>query len=157
MWVTCYTDASFGKSGARWAVWLRSEQGRIVQSGHCPSFVTTSTNAELAAIVIGMRLAVTEWGPQVAVIDVRSDCVAAMALASGSGRARCLAAKRLQLAAREMVRRHRLELRCRWVKAHQDPGASRAAYINDYCDQLARTHGRPPRPRRRAPRRHPSG
>jgi ribonuclease HI len=141
--VTCYTDASFsrltgGQSRGRWAVWLRSDEGRLVRSGKCPDYVVTSTNAELSAILAAVHLGVTSWAGA-RVLLVRSDCLAALALADGSGRARDLAAQRMQKRIHSMVERSGVELRCRWVKAHQDSSTSREAYLNNACDRLARS------------------
>jgi ribonuclease HI len=136
--VTCYTDASFSESrGARWAVWLRSDEGRIVRSGRCPDYVVTSTNAELSAILAGVHLALSRW-VATRVILVRSDCKTALALADGSGRARDPAAQRLHGKIQGLLARAGVEIRCGWVKAHQPSATSRAAFLNNACDRLAR-------------------
>jgi ribonuclease HI len=139
MWVTCYTDASFVPCrGARWAVWLRCDFGRLKRSGACSDTIRTSTNAELAAIAAGVQLALKTWGNRVEVVDVHSDCRAALAIAEGSGRARCATAQELHERIQRQLRRHDAELKCGWVKAHQPSGASRAAFLNNQCDAMAR-------------------
>lgn len=139
MVVTCYTDASFAPGrGARWAIWLRCDDGRLVRSGACSESIRTSTNAELAAIATGVQLALATWGDSVCVIDVHSDCRAALAIADGSGRARNPTALRLHQRIQRQLRQHDVTLRCGWVKGHQPSGASRAAFLNNQCDALAR-------------------
>ena len=139
MWVTCYTDASFvPRRGARWAVWLRCDNGRLRRSGACPDTIKTSTNAELAAIAAGIQLALRTWGDTIDVIDVRSDCRAALAIAEGTGRARSVTAQQLHDRIHRQLRKHDVELKVGWVKAHQPSGASRAAFLNNQCDAMAR-------------------
>jgi hypothetical protein len=122
-------------------VWLRTEHGRLKRSGACSDSIRTSTNAELAAIAAGIQLALRTWGDTVQVIDVRSDCRAALAIAEGTGRARNATALQLHERIQRQLRQHAVELRCGWVKAHQPSGASRAAFLNNQCDAMAR--GRP--------------
>jgi len=63
MWVTAYTDASFQPDVNRggWAVWLRSERGRVIRSGQCPSTISDSMCAELYAIIMAIELTLAEW------------------------------------------------------------------------------------------------
>ncbi|KYF56623.1 hypothetical protein BE08_42920 [Sorangium cellulosum] len=79
-WVTCYTDASFGPSGAGWAVWARCVEGRVVRRGACPGYVTSSLEAELAAIFAGVFVACRTWGARIRGVVVRTDCQAAIHL-----------------------------------------------------------------------------
>ena len=147
MWVTCYTDASFAPvRGGRWAVWLRCDRGRLKRSGACPDVIRTSTTAELAAIAAGVQLALRTWGHHVQVIDVHSDCRAAIAIAEGTGRARDPTALQLYERIQRQLREHDAKLKLGWVKAHQPSGASRAAFLNNQCDAMAR--GRTRRRRR---------
>jgi len=113
-----------------------------VRSGPCPTYVTTSTSAELAAIWAAIDLALDEWGGEIETIGVKSDCRAALAMADGSGRARSNAAQQLQRRIHKLLRAHQVELRCDWVKAHQEPGSGKEAYLNNQCDQLARARRR---------------
>lgn len=144
MWVTCYTDASFTKrTGGSWAVWLRSERGRVVRSGKCPSYVRCSSAAELAAIYAGVFLAVREWGPSVRGLWLRSDSQDALRLADAAARPpRNPGLRILQQKLRTLVADHDLSLECRWVKGHQPRTASTAAWLNVQCDKLARRRTR---------------
>jgi ribonuclease HI len=138
MWVTCYADASYTrKTGAAWAVWLRSDRGRIVKSGPCPSYVTDSTCAELAAIFAGVFLALRAW-PGTRGVLVRSDCQSALALADPAAKlARKHANRTLQQKLRELVAESSIELSFRWVKGHQPATAGTAAWLNRSCDKRA--------------------
>jgi ribonuclease HI len=139
MWVTCYTDASFvPRRGGRWAVWLRCDSGRLKRSGACSDAIRTSTNAELAAIAAGIQLALRTWGGTIRGIEVRCDCRAALAIAEGSGRARNPTAQQLHNRIQRQLREYDVTLKCGWVKAHQPSGASRAAFLNNQCDAMAR-------------------
>jgi ribonuclease HI len=139
MWVTCYADASYSeRAGGAWAVWLRSERGRIVRSGACPRYVCDSTLAEFAAIYAGVYLALAEWAPSVRGIFVRSDCQGALLLASPTGAtARTRRGRKLQRRLFRLIEEHAVELSCRWVRGHQPRTAGTAAWLNDQCDRMA--------------------
>jgi ribonuclease HI len=139
MWVTCYTDASYSdRDGGAWAVWLRSDRGRIVRSGTCPQYVTDSTCAELSAIFAGVFLAVRTW-PDTHALLVCSDSQSALALAHPEAkRARKAANRKLQDKLQELLRQRKIELCFRWVKGHQPARAGTAAWLNRSCDKRAR-------------------
>ncbi len=139
MVVTCFSDASFSlERGGRWAVLLRSSDELVVRSGACARDVRTSTNAELAAIAAAVQLALQTWGDRVQVIEMRSDCRAALAMAEGSGKARNPTATRLSQKIRRQLVAHDAVLRCQWVKGHQPSGKSRSAFLLNQCDAMAR-------------------
>ncbi|MCG8424032.1 MAG: RNAse HI domain-containing protein [Proteobacteria bacterium] len=140
VWVTCYTDASWSpRKGGGWAVWLRSGQGRIVRRGPCPPYVTSSYEAELAAIFAGIYLAANAWGALVRGITVYSDCRAALEILTPEARPARAMAGRLQGKIRGLLNRYAVELETRWVKGHQPISAGTAAYLNRQCDRLANT------------------
>src|SRR5438309_4046837 len=78
MWVTAYTDASYRPISRErrraeraagipshpggWAVWVRSDLGRIVRNGPCPDFVHDSNSAELYAVYMAVKLTIETWG-----------------------------------------------------------------------------------------------
>jgi len=140
MWVTCYADASYSKrKGGGWAVWLRSDQGRVVRDGHCPAYVKSSIHAELAAIYAGMFLAVCTWGEHVEGITVNSDSSVALDLVDcHADLSADPSARRLQERIRALVEKRSLKIERRWVKAHRDPEVGTAAYLNHQCDRRAR-------------------
>ncbi len=135
--MTCYTDASFRRDKGRWAIWLRSDRGRIVKSGACPDYVKTSGAAELAAIYAAIYVAIRMWGDEVSGVLVRSDCQTAQDWLEGRARARQKDARRLISLTESLLREHGVELRCRWVRGHQPRKRSTEAYLNDACDRLA--------------------
>lgn len=137
MWVTCYTDASFRRGSGRWAVWIRSDRGRIVKAGACPDYVNEPGSAELAAIYAAIYLAIAAWGDDVSVVLIRSDCLNAQDWLEGRARARRKDARRLIALTKALLRKHDVELRCRWVRGHQPRERSTEAYLNDACDRLA--------------------
>jgi ribonuclease HI len=140
MWVTCYTDASYspGRGGA-WAAWLRSERGRVVRHGRCPAYVKDSNAAELAAIYAGVFLAVRTWGSEVGGVLVCSDSQGALSLASREHPlSRKAANRRLQERLRHLAIERDLALDLRWVRGHQPLRSSTGAYLNGWCDRLAR-------------------
>jgi hypothetical protein len=148
MLATCYVDASFHPTrGASWGVWIRSDLGRIVRFGRCPEYVRNSTAAELAAVFAAISLAVLHWGDHLGLLHVRSDCQTALALAEGSARTKEPGTRRLQNKISALLQERGIELRCTWVRGHQPPATSTAAYLNDCCDKLARgAQGLPERP-----------
>ncbi len=140
MWVTCYTDASYSpRKGGGWAVWLRSDQGRVVREGRCPGYVKNSTHAELAAMFAGVLLALRSWGSQVEGVTLHSDSRGALAaLAGDMPLAKDRAVRRLQEKLRALISAHGLVLEGRWVKAHLPATTSTAAFLNGKCDEAAR-------------------
>lgn len=64
MWVTVYTDASHcpDTGVATWSFWARSEHGRIVKDGRCPSFVSDSNSAEMMAVYKATVAILRKWG-----------------------------------------------------------------------------------------------
>ncbi len=148
MHVTCYTDASFStRQGGAWAVWVRSDRGRIVRRGRCPAWVRDPNLAELAAIYAGVYLALTRWRGSVRHVLVRSDSQWAVAVAAGEAtKPPRKPARRLQRKLRALVEEHGASLECRWVPGHRPRQESTAAYLNDACDRLAK-EARTRRPR----------
>ncbi|WP_437934580.1 RNase H family protein [Sorangium sp. So ce341] len=162
-WVTCYTDASFGRSGAGWAVWARCVEGRVVRSGACPGYVTSSLEAELAAIFAGVFVACRTWGARIGGVVVRTDCQAAILLLTTDAvrprtQKRWPGAMRLRAKILALVKERGIDLELRWVMGHQ-ASHSVQAYLNRACDELAAAArgvacGPPGAPaRRRRPRR----
>ncbi len=140
MWVTLYTDASWhpGRREGGWAVWARSELGRIVRSGACPSYTQSAAHAELAAVYAGIFLVVKKWGEQVEGIQVRSDNQQALeAVQRGAAPAKDPVMRHLQQMIEELVR-GRVYLRPRWVKGHRNPNGDVTAWLNAHCDREAK-------------------
>ncbi|WP_437630575.1 hypothetical protein [Sorangium sp. So ce854] len=54
--------------------------GRVVRRGACPGYVTSSLEAELAAVFAGVFVACRTWGARVGGVVVRTDCQAAIHL-----------------------------------------------------------------------------
>ena len=144
MRVTCYTDASWSeRDGGAWAVWIRSDAGRIVRQGLCPPWVRDSTLAELSAIYAALYLSVRAWGGAVREVLVVSDSRDALRFAAeDTPPARGQRARALQRKIRELAEAHGVVLLGRWVKAHQRGTADTAAYLNNECDRLAKRRRR---------------
>ena len=138
MWVTIYTDAGYRPMGDQrggWAVWIRSELGRIVKAGPCPDYICGSLEAEVCAIYCGLHLATKAW-PEATAFLVRTDCQGACF----DPRSRRYAeddnaalARLCRLMSETLGRRI---LRHKWVKGHQKNN-SMQAYLNRQCDLLA--------------------
>ncbi|WP_437730748.1 RNase H family protein [Sorangium sp. So ce1335] len=140
-WVTCYTDASFGPSGAGWAVWARCVEGRVVRRGACPAYVTSSLEAELAAIFAGVFVAYRTWGARIRGVVVRTDCQAAIHLLTTDAvrprtQKRWPGAMRLREKILALVKERGIGLDLRWVMGHQASNSVQA-YLNRACDKLA--------------------
>lgn len=149
MLTTLYCDASFchqSKVGG-WAVWLRSDQGRHVESGPMPDYCTSSNDAELAAIYAGIYRAATMW-PQAEVVLVRSDSDTALNWMARRHEASSPGSRRLVAKIRDLEKQHRLRLVPRWVQSHQR-GNTTDAYLNRRVDQMA--YDEMCKERRRAP------
>jgi len=140
MWVTLYTDASWHpeRREGGWAVWAKSELGRIVRSGTCPEYTSSAMHAELAAIYAGIFLVLKMWGEQVEGIQVRSDSQQALeAVRRGAAPSKDPVMRRLQDKVQELVR-GRVYLRPRWVKGHRNPNGDVTAWLNAHCDREAK-------------------
>ncbi len=140
MWVTLYTDASWhpGRREGGWAVWAKSEVGRIVRSGACPPYAKSATHAEMAAVFAGIYLVLRTWGAKVEGIQVRSDNQQAMeAVGVRAPLSRDPVLRRLQEKVRELVQ-GRVHIRPRWVKGHRNPQGDVTAWLNAHCDREAR-------------------
>lgn len=141
MWVTAYVDASFHQAdGGGWAIWLRSESGRVVDQGRCVAAVD-SLAAELEAIVVAVERALAEW-PHTTGVLIRSDCQGALALANLKSRRAPTSKPHAALV--ERLRKAVLSgggpvyLRLTWVKGHQNPKVGVQAYLNNAVDHRSR-------------------
>lgn len=148
LWVTVHADASFDPRTRRggWAVWVKTEAGRIVRSGPCPAYVTNAHHAELAAIFAGIHLAVTHF-PETTAVLVRSDCQPALRDVDNLGRP---ARHRVLSHLREKILKTLAGrvVRTSWVKGHDGAG-TRPSWVNTACDRMAkeaRLHHRPKDP-----------
>lgn len=136
MFITAYTDASFHKQGG-WAVWLRSERGRVIRQGVCPAQVRDSFAAELWAIKQALEFAVAEW-PDSDVVLVNTDSLAAVdALENDGAWSQREEVAQIQEAIWSFVFRKYLTLRFKHVKAHTGQSDVRS-YINRAVDQKAK-------------------
>lgn len=138
MLTTLYCDASFcprDRVGG-WAIWLRSEEGRHIESGPVPEYCNVSNEAELAAIYAGIYRAITLWGRTEAIL-VRSDCTAALHWMEQRYEAPTEGGRRLQLLIRRLHDNRMLSLIPRWVKGHQG-GDQTEAWLNRRVDRMAR-------------------
>lgn len=140
MLVTLYCDASWlpEHNVGGWAVWLRSEQGRVIRSGTTPDYCTMAFEAELAAVFAGIHLARRHWNDTSKVI-VCSDCEQALWLMTGRLSPSRYASSRLM----SRIRKESKEIRLvpKWVKGHRVTGGT-DAYLNRRVDQMARKAAR---------------
>jgi ribonuclease HI len=134
MWVTAYTDASKRGNQTSWAVWLRSELGRMVTSGPCPVNVTDNNHAELYAAQRAVELAHETWGKLTGIL-ICTDSLYVVKVLNNNATPRG--------AAVEMLKRIRefkdLRLRLRHQPGHQD-GSDVRSYLNRQVDKLADRH-----------------
>lgn len=136
MWVTLYTDASVSPKLSTWAIWARSEKGRIVEGGACPEHVTDSNVAELYAVQIGIETIVQQWSP-VTGIQINSDSLTVCnALYPWSTTHNNLHIRAVQDKIREFLASKTIRVRLKHVKGHQRPDGVRE-YLNVRCDQIA--------------------
>ena len=138
MLTTLYCDASFCPHHlvGGWAIWLRSEQGRIVEDGPTPDYCDQSNEAELAAIYAGIYRTSKRW-PTTTAILVRSDCQTALELMDKKYRPRSRGAHRLASKIHRLQEEGGFRLIPRWVKGHQR-GNKTDAWLNNKVDELAR-------------------
>lgn len=139
MLTTLYCDASFcpHQLVGGWAIWLRSNQGRIIEHGATPDYCDFSNEAELAAIYAGIYRGLTRW-PQTTAILVRSDCRDALNLMENRHEAPTQSGRRLAKKIHDLQAQRGVRLIPRWVKGHQR-GTEVDAYLNNRVDELART------------------
>lgn len=138
MWTTLYTDASFypdSKQGG-WAIWARSELGRMIRSGSCPQYVVDSNDAELCAMYAGIYLVGKHW-PQTERILICSDSTTALSLLKYRERSSREVPARLQGLVQGVCSQHGFKLVPRWVKGHSSANTIQA-YLNNKCDEFAR-------------------
>jgi ribonuclease HI len=144
MWVTLYSDASFNGREGSWAIWLRSEKGRIVKSGKCPVAVDDNNAAEMYAALVGITVALRDWGPLTG-IQVNSDNqVVCTSLYSWSKENRHPTILRIQTKIRQIVAESGVRIRTKHVRGHQRSDHTRA-WLNNRCDRMARKASREPR------------
>jgi len=140
MLTTLYCDASWAthKQLGGWAVWLRSDEGRIIENGPTPGYCTLSYEAELAAIFAGVHLATTRW-PGTEAILVRSDCQQALDLISEKRPPKDKHPGACRLVSKILEARNVANVRLipRWVKGHQS-GGKVDAWLNRRVDILSR-------------------
>lgn len=137
MLTTLYCDASFcphDRVGG-WAVWLRSDFGRHIESGVVPDYCDFSNEAEFAAIYAGIYRAVTKW-PDTSAVLVRSDCTTALQWMEMRYQARSQGGQRLQEHVRKLKKDHDVRLIPRWVKGHRH-GKDTDVYLNNRVDEMA--------------------
>jgi ribonuclease HI len=139
MLTTLYCDASWCPHllVGGWAIWLRSERGRIVEDGVVPEYCSQSYEAELAAIYAGIYRTLSRW-PNTTAILVRSDCETALHLMSNLYQGRHQGARRLATKIHGLQREVGVRLIPRWVKGHQR-GTNTDAYLNNRVDEMARS------------------
>lgn len=139
MWVTLYTDASVSPSCSTWAVWARSEHGRIVEGDLCPSHVRDSNVAELYAAKMGIELIFKQWSPIVAItgIQINSDnSTVCSSLYPWSTENSNQHIRAVQNEIREFLARNNIRVRLKHVKGHQRPDSVRQ-WLNARCDKIA--------------------
>lgn len=138
MLTTLYCDASFCPEtlAGGWAVWLKSNQGRIVRSGLMPSYVQNSNDAELAAIFAGVYLATQKW-PSTEAILVRSDSQTALRWMRSAEGDRRDETQRLAAKIQELRAKHNFRIIDRWVKGHRR-GTQTDVWLNNRVDEMAR-------------------
>lgn len=137
MLTTLYTDASFHhetKNGG-WAVWARSDRGRIVKSGPCPGYVDDSNDAELAAMFAGIYLIGQNWSDTNRIL-ICSDSQTALRWVLDNERSRRETTAKLQKMIRKQCIEHGFSITPRWVKGHSGAGTTQA-YLNAKCDEFA--------------------
>jgi ribonuclease HI len=146
MWVTCYADASYRKTAERrgtWGVYIRSELGKIEQSGFCPDWIDNNTVAELYAIFCAISLAKQAWKEKVTAILVCSDSQSALKWI-GDWLQEGKLPKRND--ARNLLKEigpllYKMTFRTRWVKGHQPhQNKSVSAWVQRQCDIKAMRH-----------------
>lgn len=138
-WVTVYSDASWGEGGGAYGLWLKSDWGCWVGRDKSPPWVHGSNCAEMDGLYAGMRIAMQRWGHH-GVVGVLFCCDSQTALrwARGEGSApkRPHDVRMVNLF-RAWRDHYGIRIRTKWVRGHQDPNKSTAAYLNDQTDRLA--------------------
>jgi len=133
MWVTAYVDASFKEKGT-WAVWLRSESGRIVEHGQCPVEVWDNIRAEFYAAIKAVEIAVERW-PHTTGVLIVSDCQTVVDYTPHLAEDARGDLRTLQRQIRKALGGR--FVRTKKIKGHQDPRRGVGAYLNNQVDKLA--------------------
>jgi hypothetical protein len=137
-WVTLYCDASSDHQKSGWAVYLRSEKGRIIKHGKCPSGLVNSTGAEFYAVLMGIEIALAEWG-KFDGIFVNSDCTSVCrGLWPWSNASRNKDLAKIQNKIRKICADHGILVRTKHVKGHQNPKTGVRSFLNGKVDGLSR-------------------
>jgi ribonuclease HI len=131
MKVTVYTDASLRGKKATWAVWLRSNKGRIVKSGKCPSWIKDINAAEIFAIYKGAQIAIKKWDATFLWVRTDSKTAITMLIKKGTIRTR----EDIQQA-RGLFQQLDIDAHFKHIKAHGN-GETIQSYINNECDRRA--------------------
>lgn len=140
MWVTLYTDASWRpySSKGTWAIWLRSNQGRIIENGFCADYVNCSVSAEAYAAYMGIVMAITNW-KDIEGIQLNTDSrpIQGLLYPSKNGLSSNKIIAKLQVLIRTEVKDNKIKLRIKYVRGHQHDNDIRT-YLNNKVDELTR-------------------
>lgn len=135
MWVTAYVDASFKDGKGGWAIWLRSELGRLTKSGPCPVRVQDNTAAELYAALVAIVRTREIW-PGTTGICLNSDCQTVVNCLEGPVLSN---PQHAAIQAAIQAGSKGLWLRGKWVKGHSKKDGVRS-YLNTQVDLMAGRH-----------------
>lgn len=136
MWVTAYCDASFRNGRGFWAIWLKSQLGRIVRHGECPEWVDVNTAAEMWAAYTAIKVAKEEFSGVTGVLVVTDCNSTSRFLWPWSTKPSRESMRRIQQLVIGFQEQRNLRIRTKHVKGHQS-GNDTSAYLNRKVDELA--------------------
>jgi ribonuclease HI len=137
-WVTLYCDASASKLGSGWAVWLRSYNGRIRKQGKCPEGLTDSNEAELYAALMGIKIALEEWGHFTGIFVNSDNLLVCRSIFPWSKDVRNAKIHLIQNQIREICSANNILIRTKHIKG-QNPKNGVRQYLNGRVDQMSRS------------------
>ncbi len=140
-WATIYTDASLKDGLGSYGYWIKSTKGRIIDQGVFKNRITDSNQAEMQAILKGMTRALSAWDDLEGMLIVTDSKVAQKVFWKGTcedfnGNPKPEYANLVKIY-KELLEKHNLEVRIKWVKGHQRINDIRA-FINDFVDTKAK-------------------
>jgi len=144
MWVTVYTDASYcpNTGVATWSFWARSEQGRIVEDGACPAFVSDSNSAEMMAIYKATVAVLKKWD-DVEGLGVNTDSQNAMhwlrfkSTCAGSRSKKKAEYLKIRKALYVLLDHAECKIKLKHVKGHQRKSKNTRTWLNNVVDERA--------------------
>jgi len=153
MWITLYTDASYcpSKNNSSWAMWAKSNQGKVKNSGMCPIWVTDNNAAEIFAVYVAIKALLKKWNNSeeakvdgiYVISDSKTVCEALKFWLPNKKPNKNKVIRRAESRLHSLLKEANIKVRISHIKSHskynEDTMNSKAGhYLNASCDEMAK-------------------